>query len=159
MFMPMGLMNGGATFQAMMEEILAPHLWTTVVVYLDDVFIYSESVDEHIQHVDEVMTLLEEAGLRTRPDKTELCKESIKVLGHLLTKEGLRPLPNKVKNLCEEVVDKSKKGIMRFLGLARYYERFIPELAKITKPLTSMLKKDVDVKANGVRSRMKLSED
>ena len=95
----MGLMNGGATFQAMMEEILAPHLWTSVVVYLDDVFIYSKTVEQHIKHVDEVMTLLKEACLRTRPDKTELCKQSVKVLGHKLTKEGLKPLPNKVKNI------------------------------------------------------------
>ena len=72
LFMPMGLMNAGATFQSMMEEILAPVLWKYCVVYLDDVFIYSDNMEDHLQHVDEVLGLLERAGLKTRPDKTSL---------------------------------------------------------------------------------------
>ena len=56
--MPMSLMNAGATFQAMMEEILAPVLWKYCVVYLDDVFVYSDNIEDHLQHVDEVLGLL-----------------------------------------------------------------------------------------------------
>ena len=142
--MPMGRMNSGATFQAMMEEALAPLLWQCVVVYIDDVFIFSNSFEEHLEHLDQVFDLLEKAGLKTRPDKTSICKTSVKVLGFIIDEEGIKPQENKVKKILEAPVEKSKKGIMSFMGLVRYYERFIQGLSAMAKPLYLLLKKDAD---------------
>jgi hypothetical protein len=72
LFMPMGLTNSGATYQAMMEEILAPHLYQCVIVYVDDVFIFSDTEDQHAEDVAKVFRTLHDAGLKTRPDKTQL---------------------------------------------------------------------------------------
>ncbi|CAM9449423.1 unnamed protein product [Heterosigma akashiwo] len=143
--MPMGLTNSAACFQKMDNEILSPFLHQCCVVYLDDIFVFSSSCEQHIKDVAKVMKRLRDAGVKTRPDKTTLCRRSVKCLGYLLTPEGLKPLSNKIDGIKNAQVEKSRRGIMSFLGLTRYYSRFVPRLADMAIPLTSLLKKDRNV--------------
>ncbi|CAM9196294.1 unnamed protein product, partial [Heterosigma akashiwo] len=143
--MPMGLSNSAATFQAMMQEILSPHLHLCCVVYIDDIFVYSDSLDEHIRDVGKVLKCLQDAGLKTRPDKTSLCKQQVRCLGFDIDRDGVKPFPEKINAIKNVTVEKSRQGIMSFLGLVRYYQRFAKNLAEIALPLTRLLKKNVKV--------------
>ena len=115
--MPMGLTNAGATYQAMMEEILAQFLFKCVVVYLDDVFIYSNTKEEHERHAREVFEILHAAGLKTRPDKTQLFQRSLKCLGFMVMPEGLRRLANGVDKIKTLDPEHTLKSIQSFLGI------------------------------------------
>ncbi|CAM9764912.1 unnamed protein product, partial [Heterosigma akashiwo] len=136
--MPMGLSNSAATFQAMMQEILSPHLHLCCVVYIDDIFVYSDSLDEHIRDVGKVLKCLQDAGLKTRPDKTSLCKQKVRCLGFDIDRDGVKPFPEKINTIKNVTVEKSRQGIMSFLGLVRYYQRFAKHLAEIALPLTRL---------------------
>jgi hypothetical protein len=141
MYMPMGCVNGSSTYQRMMGEVLAPFIGTCVAVYIDDIFIYSDTEEEHMRHLEEVMATLKAAGLKSRPDKTQLCRKEIKVLGFVLSEEGLRPLREKIDKLLAQEVEPSQREILSFIGLARYYERFCPKLAEMARPLYGLLQK------------------
>ncbi|CAM9272525.1 unnamed protein product, partial [Heterosigma akashiwo] len=141
--MPMGLSNSAATFQAMMQEILNPYLHTCCVVYIDDVFIFSDDYEQHLEDIQKVLRRLQEAGLKTRPDKTSLCRKKVKCLGFFIDEEGVKPLPQKLSTIQNVQVQKTKKGLMSFLGIIRYYSRFVKSLADVAMPLTALLKKDV----------------
>ncbi|CAM9548530.1 unnamed protein product [Heterosigma akashiwo] len=143
MYMPMGLWNSGATYQAMMNEVLQEFLGVCVCVYLGDVFIYSNSESDHVRDVQRVMTALMRAGLKTRPDKTCLFRASCKCLGFYIEPDGIRPIGEKINAIRDVQVPKTKKGIQRFLGMCRYYERFVSKLAHLALPLTTLLKKGV----------------
>ncbi|CAM9668787.1 unnamed protein product, partial [Heterosigma akashiwo] len=143
--MPMGLSNSAATFQAMMQEILNPYLHTCCVVYIDDVFMFSDDYEQHLEDIQKVLRRLQEAGLKTRPDKTSLCRNKVKCLGFFIDEEGVKPLPQKLSTIQNVQVQKTKKGLMSFLGIIRYYSRFVKSLADVAMPLTALLKKDVNV--------------
>ena len=143
--MPMGLTNSAACFQKMITEVMGPLLYECCLVYLDDIFIFSPTLEDHIKDVERVFKRLRDCGLKIRADKTTLCRRQVKCLGFILDSEGLKPLSSKIDAIKNVKVEKTRRGVMSFLGLTRYYARFVPKLAELALPLTSMLKKDKKV--------------
>lgn len=141
--MPFGLKNAPATFQRAMDSVLYGLQGERCFVYLDDIVVFASSLQEHEQKLTEVFTRLKQHGLKVQPDKCEFMRKEVAYLGHIISDQGVKPNPEKVRVVKEFPVPKSCKDIKSFLGLAGYYRRFIPNFSKITKPLTSLLKKDV----------------
>lgn len=139
--MPFGLKNAPATFQRMMDEVLKEYLYKFCFVYMDDVVIFSKSLQEHLQHIKLIFQRLKEVNLKIQLDKSEfLCKE-VAFLGHVITPEGIKPNPSKIEAVLKYPVPKTIKEIKSFLGLVGYYRRFISGFAKLTAPMTKCLRK------------------
>lgn len=141
--MPFGLKNAPSTFQRVMDNILMGIQNEKCAVYMDDIIIYSSTIHEHISRLREVFTRLRKANLKIQPDKCEFLRKEVAYLGHLITKDGVKPNPNKVAAIKEFPIPTNTKEIKSFLGLSGYYRRFIPDYAKVSKPLTTLLKKDI----------------
>lgn len=137
--MPMGLKNSPSTFQRVMDNILQGV--ENTIVYLDDILVYSTSLQEHIVNLKKVFQRLRETNFKIQMDKSEFLKRETPYLGHIITREGVKPNPDKIAAICKYPIPKTTKQIKGFLGLLGYYRRFIPDFAKITKPLTACLKK------------------
>ncbi|CAG9093322.1 unnamed protein product [Plutella xylostella] len=140
--MPFGLKNAPSTFQRLMNTALSGLQGLHCLVFLDDVIIYSHDLESHIQKLNLVFDKLRHFNLKLQPDKCEFLRREVAYLGHVITDKGVSPNPEKVKAVSEFPVPKNPKDVKSFLGLAGYYRRFIENFSKITKPLTSLLKKD-----------------
>ncbi|KAG7297303.1 hypothetical protein JYU34_019262 [Plutella xylostella] len=139
--MPFGLKTAPATFQRAMNNVLRGLHNIHCMVYLDDVIIFSASLQEHIHKLKTVFQRLRESNLKVQLDKTEfLCKEVL-YLGHKITQNGLQPNDDKIQAVLNYPIPKTTTEIKSFLGLIGYYRRFIKNFAQITKPLTNCLKK------------------
>lgn len=143
--MPFGLKNAPATFQRLMNETLRDFINKTCVVYLDDILIFSTSLKEHVKAITDIFTVLERANLKIQIDKCNFMKRETEFLGHILTKEGLKPNPNKIKVIQELDLPKTEKQIKSFLGLTGYYRKFVRDYAKVAQPITKYLKKGVKI--------------
>lgn len=141
--MPFGLKNAPSTFQRVMDNILVGIQNERCLVYMDDIIIYSPTVHEHISRLTEVFKRLRNANLKIQPDKCEFLRKEVAYLGHLITKEGVKPNPDKIRCIQNFPQPTNQKEIKSFLGLAGYYRRFISNFAKLSKPLTKLLQKDV----------------
>ena len=95
--MPFGLSNAPGTFQRLMDSVLGNSLWKHVMVFLDDLNIFSKTFDEHLQHLEDVFQRIEKAGLRINPDKCHFCTQSLQFLGHIITNKGILPDDSKVE--------------------------------------------------------------
>lgn len=143
--MPFGLKNAPATFQRLMNETLRDFINKTCVVYLDDILIFSTSLNEHIKAITDIFKVLAKANLKIQIDKCNFMKKETEFLGHMLTKEGLKPNPNKIKVIQELTLPKTEKQIKSFLGLTGYYRKFIKDYAKVAQPIIKYLKKGVKI--------------
>ena len=141
--MPFGLKNAPFTFQRVMDNILLGIQKERCLVYMDGIIIYSPTIHEHVSRPTEVFKRLQKANLKIQPDKCEFLRKEVAYLGHLITKDGVKPNPAKVEAILNFPQPKNQKEIKSFLGLAGYYRRFIPNFSKISKPLTKLLQKDV----------------
>lgn len=141
--MPFGLKNAPATFQRLMNTALAGLQDIRCFVYLDDVVIYSHDLASHIENLELVFGRLRDFHLKLQPDKCEFLRREVGYLGHVITEEGVKPNPEKIEAVTKFPTPKCPKDIKSFLGLVSYYRRFIPEFSKIAKPLTHLLKKDI----------------
>lgn len=141
--MPFGLCNAPATFQRLMDAILAGLKWTCCLVYLDDIIIYSESFEDHLKHLSMVFQRLQEAGLNLKASKCHFAKSYINYLGHVVSDQGISPDPKKVEAVKDFPKPKSLREVRSFLGLTSYYRRFIKDYAKIAVPINHLLKADV----------------
>ena len=142
--MPFGLCNAPATFQRLMQVVLAGLEWSSCFVYLDDILIVSQSFDEHLKHLREVFNRLCKALLKLKPKKCLILRSEVQYLGHVVTAEGIRPNLAKVEKVMSYAVPTDTTGVRRFLGLASYYRRFIPNFAKIAHPLHALIKKHTE---------------
>lgn len=140
--MAFGLVNAPATFQRLMDHLLAELKGEECLVYLDDIVIFSATIGEHGARLDRVLTRLQNANLKVNLSKCSFAQEEVKYLGHVVSAEGLKPDPEKIKAVRDYPVPKSVKELKSFLGLAGYYRRFIPRFADTAKPLTSLLKQE-----------------
>jgi len=141
--MPFGLKNAPSTFQRLMNNVLTGLQGERCFVYLDDIVCYSFDLLSHIQNLTAIFQKLRYFNLKLQPDKCEFLRKEVGYLGHVITENGVKPDPNKIKSVKEFPTPKCPKDIKSFLGLISYYRRFIPEFSKLSKPLTSLLKKDV----------------
>ena len=140
--MPFGLCNAPATFQRLMRTVLAGLDWCSA--YLDDILIVSTTFEEHLERLQEVLTRLRTAGLRLKPQKCHLFTAEVRFLGHVISKDGIRPDPAKTERVKEFPHPTDVASLRQFLGLASYYRRFVPGFSKIAAPLNSLTKKNTD---------------
>jgi hypothetical protein len=115
--MPFGLMNAPATFQAVMDKVLVPVLWKTCVVYVDDLVIFSQTEEEHLEHLAEVLKLLDEAGLRMKVEKCHFGVRRMQLLGFDFREDGMRPQEERALRIQQVEVEKTRTGILSFWGL------------------------------------------
>jgi len=140
--MPFGLTNAPATFQAIMNELFCPYLRKFMLVFFDDILIYSKTWKEHLQHLEQVLVVLEEHQFYAKKSKCTFGKEEVEYLRHIISKEGVKVDPNKIKAIREWPKPVNISKLRGFLGLTGYYRRFIKNYAHVTAPLTNLLKKN-----------------
>jgi hypothetical protein len=140
--MPFSLMNAPAAFQRFVNTIFADMIDICVVVYLDDILIYSIDLDHHVQHVKEVFWRLRVNRLFCAPDKCEWHTESVEYLGYRLSPAGLTMSPDKVATVVEWPEPRKVKDIQSFLGFANFYRRFIHNYSDLVIPLTRLTRKN-----------------
>lgn len=146
--MPFGLKNAPATFQRMMNEILRDYINKICVVYLDDILIFSTSLQEHIQSLTLIFKKLAEHNLKVQFDKCSFMKKNTEFLGHVLTSEGMKPNPNKIKCIEEYPLPTTEKQLKGFLGATGFYRKFVKDYAKIAHPMIKYLKKGSKINTN-----------
>ena len=139
--LPFGLTNAPATFMHMMNSIFRPYLDKFVIVFLDDILIYSRSLAEHRRHVRQALDLLRENRLYANAKKCSFFKESLSFLGHVVSAEGISMEKDKVKAIQDWPPPVNVSGVRSFLGLAGYYRKFVRNFSKIASPLSELLQK------------------
>ncbi|XP_030830382.1 uncharacterized protein LOC115919900 [Strongylocentrotus purpuratus] len=137
--MPFGLCNAPSTFQRAMEKCLGELNHTVCVVYLDDIIIYSKTMEEHVVRLEAVIQRLSDHGFKLKASKCKLLQTRVKYLGHILTSEGIGTDPDKTESVRSWPTPKNVKELRSFLGLASYYRKFIPNLSKIMSPMLDLL--------------------
>ncbi|EXX64785.1 gag-pol fusion protein [Rhizophagus irregularis DAOM 197198w] len=140
--MPFGLCNAPATFQRTMDKVLHKIKEKFVLVYLDDVIIYSKTFKDHIQHLKEVLNRIRKANLRLKAEKCHFAAAEHQFLGHVVGKEGVKPDPEKVNKMVNYPEPQNIRELRKVLGLFSYYRRFIKDFAKVADPMYKLLKKD-----------------
>lgn len=139
--MPFGLKTAPATFQRTMDNVLRGLQGLHCMVYLDDIIIYSNSLNEHLEKLRTIFDRLRATNLKIQLDKSEFLRKEVLYLGHTITKDGLKPNNDKIDAVLKYPLPKTTTEIKSFLGLVGYYRKFIKDFAKITQPLTACLKK------------------
>ena len=142
--MPFGLCNGPASFQNFINDTLREYLDVFCTAYLDDILIYSETAEEHEQHVKLILEKLRKAGLQVDITKCEFEVESVEYLGLVVTTEGTRMDPKKVETILQWPELRNVKDVQSLLGFANFYRRFIYGFSSIVAPLTALTKKGVE---------------
>ncbi|GJR30755.1 putative reverse transcriptase domain-containing protein [Tanacetum coccineum] len=134
--MPFGLTNAPAIFMDLMNRVCKPYLDKFVIVFIDDILIYSKSEEEHEVHLKTILDLLEKEKLYAKFSKCEFWLKEVQFLGHVVNRDGIHVDPSKVESVKNWKTPESSTEIRSFLGLAGYYQRFIENFSKIAKPLT-----------------------
>ena len=141
---PFGLVQAPAYFQKLINDILKG--CNFAMGYLDDIIIYSRSEKEHLEHLEEIFTRLKAVGLKLKLEKCCFFKKHIQYLGHLISADGIQPLPEKLQSIAKMPAPRNLKEVKQFLGLVGYYRKFVPRFADISRVLTHLTKKDVEFK-------------
>ena len=142
MVMPFGLTNAPAVFMDLMNRMCKPYLDKFVIVFIDDILIYSKSKSAHEQHLRQILGLLKDEKLYAKFSKCELWLKEVQFLGHIISEKGIHVDPTKIKTIKNWNTPKSPTEVRSFLGLAGYYRRFILNFSKIALPLTFLTHKD-----------------
>ena len=140
--MPFGLRNAPARFQRALDIILSGLRWQTCLIYLDDVIVFSKDTKEHVSHVDQVLTLLRQAGVSLKLKKCEFFQPRVDYLGHVITPGKLAVATENTKAFEHATFPRNATQVRSLLGAANVYRRFVKNFSGIAKPLNAMLKKD-----------------
>ncbi|WVZ89047.1 hypothetical protein U9M48_035506 [Paspalum notatum var. saurae] len=141
--MSFGLTNAPAYFMNLMNKVFMEYLDKFVVVFIDDILIYSKAEEEHEEHLRLVLQKLREHKLYAKLSKCEFWLDQVPFLGHIVSKGGIMVDPSKISSVMDWKVPEVVKEVRGFLGLAGYYRRFIESFSRIAKPMTSLLEKGV----------------
>jgi hypothetical protein len=144
--MPFGLMNAGETFQHAMDISFIGEKDKFVVIYLDDITVFSKYDQEHYQHLEKVFLKCRKYGLSLNPKKSLFSMKEGKLLGHIVSAEGVKIDPSRVEAIKTLSLPRSKKEIQSFLGKINFLRRFISNFVELVKFITSMLRKGNEVK-------------
>jgi hypothetical protein len=140
--MAFGLCNAPATFQALMNDVLRPFLRRFVLVFFDDILIYSKTWADHLRHLRAVLDVLHQHRLFVKRSKCAFAAPSVAYLGHVISAAGVSMDPAKVQAIVDWPVPRSVRAVRGFLGLAGYYRKFVHNYGTVAAPLTALLKRD-----------------
>ncbi|GBG66822.1 hypothetical protein CBR_g70700 [Chara braunii] len=136
--MPFGLTNVPTTFEAAMTTKFRDLLDRTVLIYLDDILVYSRTLDEHVVHLPAVLNRLRAAKYKANRDKCEFAKQELEYLNHYVTRKGIRPLAEKIQAIVDWPEPRCTTDVRSFMGLAGYYQRFVKSYSKVAAPLSRL---------------------
>ena len=140
--MPFGLSNAPATFQSLMNQIFREFLCKFVLVFFDDILVYSMSLAEHLKHLDLVLTTLRSHDLYVNQTKCSFGRNQVEYLGHWVSAKGVQAYSSKITTMVNWPVPRTLKELPGFLSLTGYYSRCVSGYSNIAWPLTQQLKKD-----------------
>ena len=146
--MPFGLCNAPATFQRLMETVLAGLAREKCIVYLDDILVIGRCYEEHLENLGEVFERMRQFGLRLKPSKCHLAKREVTYLGYNVSVNGISADPNKIEAVKRFPAPTDVSTLRSFLGLASYYRRFVPGFSKVAEPLFALTRKNASFKWN-----------
>src|SRR6185295_3275047 len=141
--MSFGLTNAPAHFMYLMNSVFMSELDKFVVIFIDDILIYSKNEEEHAEHLRIVLQRLREHKLYAKFSKCDFWLTEVQFLGHIVSKDGISVDPSKIQDVLNWKAPTSVPEIRSFFGLAGYYRRFVPDFSKIARPMTEFLKKGV----------------
>ena len=140
---PFGLVQTPAYFQQLISMVLQDCSDFTMA-YLDDIIIFCRNEKEHLKHIEIIFQKLKAAGLKLKESKCDFFKREIHYLGHLISDEGIHPLPEKLDTICNMPKPRNPKEIKQFLGLCGYYRKFVPHFSDISRPLVKLMGHEVE---------------
>ncbi|GKE04041.1 putative reverse transcriptase domain-containing protein, partial [Tanacetum coccineum] len=140
--MPFGLTNAPAVFMDLMNRVCKPYLDKFVIVFIDDILIYSKNKEEHGEHLKTILNLLRSEKLYAKFSKCDFWLDSVQFLGHVIDSSGVHVDPAKIEAIKNWAAPTTPMEVRQFLGLAGYYRRFIKEFSLISKPLTKLTQKN-----------------
>ncbi|GJR47130.1 putative reverse transcriptase domain-containing protein [Tanacetum coccineum] len=140
--MPLGLTNAPAVFMDLMNRVCKPYLDKFVIVFIDDILIYSKNKEEHGKHLKTILNLLRSEKLYAKFSKCDFWLDSVQFLGHVIDSSGVHVDPAKIEAIKNWAAPTTPTEVRQFLGLAGYYRRFIKEFSLISKPLTKLTQKN-----------------
>ena len=136
--MPFGLCNAPASFQRLISKVLTGTIGDFILVYLDDILVFSRTIEEYWEHLPQALQRLREAKLYGRLHKCEFLKDKVDYLGFEVSSQGLHASPDKVRAIVEWPRPKDVHDVRSFLGLALYYRKHIRGFSEIARPLTDL---------------------
>lgn len=137
--MPMGVCNGPATFQRLMQTAMNDLIFQIMLVFLDDILLFSKTFTEHLERVDVVLKRLQDTGLKVKLEKCHFLQQKVKFLGHQISAEGIETDPGKIEAVKQWPVPTTLKELRSFLGFCGYYRRFVEHFSQIASPLHDLV--------------------
>lgn len=137
--LPFGLCNSPATYQRLMEDCLGDYNMTICVIYIDDLIIFAENFEQHLERLDLVLTRLSEFNLKLSPEKCYLFQKKVKFLGHYVSENGVETDPAKIEKVKAWPTPENPDKLRSFLAFAGYYRRYVKDFAQIARPLNELL--------------------
>jgi hypothetical protein len=141
--MPFGLTNAPSTFMRLMNGILHPFIGKFMVVYFNDILIYSKSLNEHIEHLCAIFCALRESRLFANLEKCTFCTDRVAFLGYVVTQRGIEVDEAKIEAIKSWLIPATLTQLLSFLGLTGFYQRFVSDFSTIVAPLNDLMKKGV----------------
>jgi len=144
--MPFGPMNARATFQRAMDFAFVEEKDKFVVIYFDGIIVFSQSDEEHIKHLEQVLKKCRKFGISLNPKKSNFVMEEGNLLGHIISKDDIKIDPSRVEAILKIDIPRNKKEVQSFIGKVMFLRRFLPNFAETCKVMTNMLRKNNEIK-------------